>query len=354
MTLKVLLCCESFDHAYGGPAYSVRKLGESLASSGVETGFWSFDGTVPKMEKGCPCFQGDFATAIGQFGRPDIVHDNSIWRRANHRIARLCRDRDIPRVVSTRGMLEPWALKHKRWRKRLAWHVYQRHDLNSTALLHATADSEAKAIALLGLRPPVVVIPNGVDLPPPLDRLPEPPRTALFLSRIHPKKGLEMLLDGWTALRPTGWRLRIVGPGDAEYVQEIRERIAALGPGTGISLEGPVTGSAKNRAFAEADLFVLPSYSENFGIVVAEALSFSLPLITTTGTPWKNVGVEGAGWWVAPEPAAIAEALLQATSMPPEALIAMGRRGRKLVETGFAWPVISDTMRQAYETALRK
>ena len=137
--------------------------------------------------------------------RPDIVHDNGIWLPHNHSLARLAAHYNLPRVVSVRGMLEPWALAHKRVKKKLAWLAYQKRDLNRAAALHATADSEAEVIANLGLLPRVVVLPNGVDIPAVAashSRAPDQPRTALFLSRIHPKKGLDRLIDAWNAVRP--------------------------------------------------------------------------------------------------------------------------------------------------------
>lgn len=358
MSQKVLLCVESLDPNYGGPAYSVRRLGESLAVLGTDVGLWAFDGSGQTLDadlkrQGCTRLSGDFETALSTFGRPDIVHDNSIWRLQNHQIATACSRAGITRVVSTRGMLEPWSLAHKWVKKRLAWIAYQKRDLNRAQLLHATAYSEAAAIAKLELRTQVVVIPNGVDLPIPSDRkLPckvaMKPRTALFLSRVHPKKGLDMLIEAWARLRPDGWRLRIVGPGEDAFRDEIITRIARAGLIDHISLEGPLYDEAKSVAYAEADLFILPSHSENFGVVIAEALAHGVPVLTTTGTPWQALRAEDSGWWVPPTTDAVMAALADATSQPPERLAAMGARGRIQVENDFAWAGIAARMLHAY------
>src|SRR5262249_24471849 len=161
---------------------------------------------------------GSEVEALDRFGTTDVLHDNGIWMPHNHRLAMLAARRNIARVVSIRGMLEPWALNDKRWKKRCAWWLYQCSDLKRARCLHLTAAAEARNVEVLGLGVPVSVIPNGVDVP----ELPSQtagarnanktgPRvkTALFLGRIHPKKGLPLLIEAWARVRPNNWILKI-------------------------------------------------------------------------------------------------------------------------------------------------
>lgn len=309
-----------------------------------------------KKETGLLPLAGSLKQIVRSF-RPDIVHDNGIWLPHNHSLAKLAAHYNVPRMVSIRGMLEPWAMAHKRVKKRLAWFVYQKRDLNRAAALHATADSEAGAIANLGLLPKVVVLPNGVDIPTAAAshaRAPDQPRTALFLSRIHPQKGLDRLIDAWNAARPRGWRLRIAGPGAPGYCDEVSQRIARAGLERQVSLAGPLYGAAKTHAFISADAFLLPSYSESFGIVVAEALAHGVPVLTTTATPWQALESEHCGWWVPPTSEAIARGLAEVIAASDETRKAMGLRGRALVKRQFAWPAIAKNMRASYESIVEQ
>ena len=167
--MNLLLCVGSLDPAHGGPAVSVSQLGAGLARQGMAVGLWAPDGSamaspLVQKEKRLLSLAGNLKQVLRSF-RPDIVHDNGIWMAHHHLLAKLTEQCNLPRIVSIHGMLEPWALAHKRIKKKLAWLAYQKRDLNRAAALHATADSEAGVIANLGLLPKVVVLPNGVDIP---------------------------------------------------------------------------------------------------------------------------------------------------------------------------------------------
>ena len=359
--MRILFSVKSLDPAQGGPSVSVSRLGAELARDGMTVGLWAQDesaitSTLVKKEERLLPLTGNLRQVVRSF-QPDIVHDNGIWLPHNHSLARLAAQRNLPRIVSVRGMLEPWALAHKRMKKKLAWLAYQKRDLNRAAALHATADSEAEVIANLGLLPKVVVLPNGVDIPAAAadhTRAPNQPRTAWFLSRIHPKKGLDILIDAWNAVRPRGWRLRIAGPGAPGYCDEVARRIARAGLERQVALEGPLYGADKTRAFTSADAFLLPSHSENFGIVVAEALAHGVPVLTTTATPWQALESEHCGWWVSPTSAAIARGLAEVVAASDETRKAMGMRGRALVKRQFAWRAIAKNMRASYESIVEQ
>lgn len=284
--------------------------------------------------------------------RQSIMHLHGLWDAASVATGMLLRRRSSPLVVSPRGMLEPWALNQSRLKKKAAWIAWQRNVLMRSAMLHATSREEYLHFRTLGLRAPVAVIPNGLEFPVGLDERSargEPIgqlKRCLFLSRIHPKKGLPMLLQAWEALKPAGWRLHIAGDGDARYVQEMKTLAGSLG--VDARFEGELSGDAKWRFLASGSLFVLPTYSENFGIAVTEAMAVGLPVITTTGAPWSVLASRGMGWWVAPQTDSLRQALDDALSQPEDQLAAMGVRAKAYARSEFGWPAIGERMAQCY------
>ena len=317
------------------------------------------DGSSPTNEAARTIsVSGSLEEANQHAGPFDLIHDHGIWQPCHRRIAAFASRNGIPRIVSPRGMLEPWALSQRHWKKRLAWWLYQRRDLESCRFLHATADSEADGFRKLGLTVPSITIPNGTELPP-VEFLryssslgARQTRRALFLSRIHPKKGIELLLEGWLGCRPVGWRLSIAGSGEPAYVASLKERILNSGLQSEVELIGPVSDSEKTPVYLNADLFVLPSYSENFGLAIAEALAHGVPVITTTGCPWEDLTHHDCGWWVSPTVPAITEALRSATRTPQDRLFEMGWRGRNLVSITCDLHTIGIRMAKAYSRFL--
>ncbi len=297
---------------------------------------------------------GSFLQKVVCDGSMDICHQHGLWLRVSHQTTTIARRNKIPLILSPRGMLEPWALNSKKWKKKLAWALYQRRDLQIATAFHATADSEAESIRRLGFEQPIAVIPNGVDLPEMVHRKDKTSekRTALFLSRINPKKGLPMLLDAWKQVAPAEWRLVIAGNDDSNHLPVVKRKIRELGLGDRVEIAGALFGKAKESAYRSADLFVLPSYSENFGIVVAEALGYGVPVLTTTGCPWKELQTHNCGWWVDPTPVGIESGLASALAQRGEELREMGLKGRKLVEDHYQWPGIAERMLEFYEWVL--
>jgi glycosyltransferase involved in cell wall biosynthesis len=354
--VKILLTVASLRPSYGGPAFSVSQLACALAKAGGEVGVWAADGSAvdtPLPLEGVKRLAGPEAQALDALA-PDLLHDNGIWLPHNHRLAGLAARRGLPRVVSTRGMLEPWAFRHKGAKKQLAWALYQRRDLKRARFLHATAQAEAQNLQELKLGVPVETIVNGVDLPAERPaRAPAAVRTALFLGRIYPVKGLPMLVEAWARVRPAGWVLEIAGPDEAGHRAQVEAAVRAAGLADIVRFSGPLAGEAKQAAFHRADLFVLPSHSESFGMAVGEALAHGLPVLATTAAPWPMLKARGCGWWVAPSVEGLADGLRQATAHDAPTLRAMGAKGRALVAADFSWEHAAGAFTRLYEAALR-
>ena len=366
--MNIFLAGTSLAPAYGGPAYSVSRLATGLAARGHRVGLWTpdasaqtttliEDASVERLSAAADEALDRFAAA----GPIDVLHDNGIWLPHNHRLASEAAKRRIPRVVSLRGMLEPWAFEHKRQKKRIAWWLYQQRDLRNADCHHATAEAERGNLSELKLGVPIRVIPNGVDMPEvphasagpnaaidPRNGSGTRRRTALFLGRLYPVKGLPMLIAAWARVRPRGWTLRIVGPDEAGHLSELEAKVRAADLGDAVVFDGPLAGSAKHDALFAADLFVLPTHSESFGMAIAEALAHGLPVLTTRGAPWPMLPERECGWWVDPTVDGIEQGLRAATALDTRALAAMGANGRELVSAEYGWSRVVDQFIDLY------
>lgn len=288
-----------------------------------------------------------------------LFHIHGLWTPFELQCARLARQHDAKLVFSPHGMLEPWAFRHKAVKKWLAWHIYQRRLLERADLLVVNSHQEYLGVRARGLSKPVAVIPNAVD-PSGLElRLPRQVherRRVLFLSRIAPVKGLDDLLDAWARL-PVGhsYELCIAGAPDpgSDYLRRMQAKTAALGLDESVSFVGAVHGPDKWMAYQQADLFVLPSRGENFGIVVAEAMMAGLPVITTTATPWAVLQEQGMGWIVENSADALGAALSEALTLAPQKLLAMGMMAKSYAQR-YSWQEVAALYQGTYQWLLQQ
>jgi glycosyltransferase involved in cell wall biosynthesis len=362
------------DPVYGGPSYSVPRLCEALVAAGAETALLSvareaggqrdaydkgyrdrrfaWDYARIPIVRGLRTSQGLSRALRDAALTADVIHNHGLWLMPNVKAGAAAAGGSTPLVISPRGMLAPAALAFSRLKKRAFWRVLQGSVVRQAACFHATSEQEYEEIRDFGLTNPVAIIPNGIDLPElparrPIEPVPE--RVVLSLGRIHPKKGLGCLLHAWSnvEVRCPGWRLKIAGPPEAGHDDELRALSIALGL-TRVSVEGPIYGEAKIIAYREADLFVLPTLNENFGLTVAEALAAGTPVISTKGAPWSGLENEGCGWWIDHGVEPLAAALAHAMVLPREALTAMGDKGREWMARDFSWDRVAHDMLDVY------
>ncbi len=247
-----------------------------------------------------------------------VAHFHGLWQRNFPALARECRRRGIPYVVSPHGMLEPWAWRQKRWKKWPYFQLIEKRWIAGAACVLATAKPEAERLAKFFPHNRIESLPLGLTADKRPDHAAARARlgwnadetTMLFLSRIHEKKGLGLLLTALVELHgtvPRATRLVVVGPDEQpDYAARCRDFIAqnaARLPRT--DWIGPVWGDARWPYFQGADLFCLPTHSENFGLAVLEACQVGTPALTTTGTPWAETLGGGRGFIARPEVASI-------------------------------------------------
>lgn len=229
----------------------------------------------------------------------DVVHIHNLWTPDLHQAAVWARRAGVPIVWSLHGTLSPWSFRYKWWKKCLPWHLYQKRDLKSAAILHVTSEQERLWVQAAGFSDKTIVnIPFGTRTRPACLRQHEVNRL-LFVGRIAPVKSLEKLIMAWSKVDRTGWMLRVVGVEDFPgYTDSLRALCASLKVCDSVEFAGAKFGEDLEREYQEADVLALVSETENFGAVVVDALAWGLPVITSKGTPWREVegtGGEGRG-----------------------------------------------------------
>jgi glycosyltransferase involved in cell wall biosynthesis len=276
-------------------------------------------------------------------GERAVVHVHGVWTAANAAACLRSRTLGIPYVVSPHGMLLPAAMHRSRLKKRCALGTFVRRNLESAALVHASSEAERESVLAVAPAARTVVIPWGVDIPhapayrPPSDRR----RQAAYIGRIIPLKGVDELLAAWDDARPPGWDLRFIGSDPEGHASRLRDAIDSRRLGETVSIQPAIDHASLLHLLHQLDLLILPSHSENFGLVAAEALAAGVPVITTTATPWQAVVHERCGWWVSDTTAGLAAAVREACGLPADDLAGMGARGRSWVAEFFAWPMIA-------------
>lgn len=303
------------------------------------------------------------------FCQCDLIHIHGLWSGLLHKASRFAKKNNIPVVWSTHGMTAPWSMHHKWWKKLPAWLFYQKRDLKSAAAIHCTTEQEVEWNKALGFKN-CFIAPLGTHLPKinqfhsiatttATASTPTPAHnsnyTLLFVGRIYPVKGLVNLIRAWAIVNSQlspHWTLRIVGPDQAGHQSELESLVRELNLGDSVEFAGPEFGEELSAEYDNCDCLVLPSFTENFGATIVDALAHGTPCIASTYTPWRVLQEYGCGWWVSNEPQVLASAITEVVAMSDAERRQMGVRGRNLVEEKYTWDAVVNTMIERYKVVL--
>ena len=388
----------SFSIENGGPTKCLSDYCRGQVAAGHEVSLWTLEGfphrspairlpppvemhvfrVDPPAKLGC---SAEMRRQLRLAESPDIYHLHGVWLQAMRYGAVEARRRTRPYVLEMFGMYEPWGLRQKGFLKNVARRCYQDRILREAACLHVNTSQEAENIRKLGFKTPIAVIPVGMDLEEVAQCKAAMPQEApwrelanrpfiLFLARIHPQKGLDLLLRSWAAIqkaedgRPmtegggsssvvrgplSDWRLVIAGPGEQPYVDSCRRLAVELGIDRQCLWTGHVEGENKSWLFTHAHCYVLPTAGESFGSTIAEALAHGTPVITTRRTLWKDLEKLGCGWFVDNTETEISRALQEALNLNAIARRRMGDAGERLVRDRYSLRSVLSNINAVYE-----
>ena len=331
-----------------------------------------------------------------KFQDNSLIHVHGLWMYPGWLARKLAAATGRPRIVSPHGMLDPWALQHSRWKKNLAAKIFENHNLRTATCLHALCEAEAKAFRAFGLKNPICVIPNGIDLPQienaenlktedvkeggsqkpevrsqkangnefqvsgfSVSDFASGRKTLLYLGRIHPKKGLANLVKAWAALeksevrsQKSEWTLAIAGWDQGGHEKELRRLSAECGIRDSVVFLGSKFGEEKAACYRNCDAFILPSFSEGLPMVVLEAWAHGKPVLMTPQCNLPEGFAGNAALRIEPETDSIGAGLRRLFEMSADERRDMGARGRSLAARRFAWPGIASEMKAVYEWVL--
>ena len=349
----------------GGPSVSVPALCEALGRLGLDVKAHATDhGRPPTLVPQHFSLRTHRSVPLGgKLGispamhralvrdacRGSLVHSHGLWLWTNLDAHLTAARMNVPHIVSPRGMLEPYSLRRSRTLKSLVWTLLQGRALREARCIHVTSLAELAAARAVGLVNPIAVIPNGVSMPKERPRPVGEARRLLFLGRVDHKKGVDTLLRAWSRLAPAfpDWAVDIVGPSHGRYAQEMQSLVRELGIPR-VRFLGPAFGEARDLAYAEADLFVLPTRSENFGMAVAEALAAGLPVVCTKAAPWRELEERRCGFWINEGVEPLIACLEEALRRDRGALQEMGDQGREWMRSEFSWDAQACKMASVY------
>ena len=370
-----MTCLNVLEHAearYGGIAVTVPALARALAESGryrsrnaafcvpaERTG--ERTDRFPASRLGWLSDRGSRDNFRWLVSASDLVHVHGLWRQHASAAVSAARRFRKPYLVSAHGMLERWALGNKAWKKALYAALVERGHLQGAACLRALTRQEVSDYRRFGVKLPVAVVPNGVDLPPVAS--PEPffeawpelrgARVTLFLGRVHYKKGPDVLCRAWArARRDSSDRLAIAGPDFEGTRARLEQLVAELGIAGQVTFTGLVDGAMKSSALAAASVFALPSHSEGLSTAVLEALAAGVPVVASPGCNLPEIVESDCGWVVAAQESAVAGALAEALSLSAGERERLAENGRRLIARRFSWPTVAAQMAAVYDWVL--
>jgi glycosyltransferase involved in cell wall biosynthesis len=289
--------------------------------------------------------------------QPDIVHINCCWIPLCAYTQKWAQQLNYKTILTPHGMLEPWIMQRHHWTRKVpALCLYQKKAVQTADYIHTTVESEKMNLLKLGYNNKIAVIPYIIEMNIVLKSSWKKTKIILYLSRIHPKKGIELLIDAVVEIKDAidGYKIIIAGEGDDSYIQSLKNRIQKQNVEIFFDFIGGVYNDEKWILFQQSDFFILPTYSENFGIVIAEALASGTPVITTKGAPWQELNTHHCGWWIDNDVDTIAKTLKEAIALSEEEYRQMGIRGRELMENNYSIEIVTAKMKQLYQWLIMK
>jgi poly(glycerol-phosphate) alpha-glucosyltransferase len=370
--MKVGFLVSSISREAGGLFQSVRGLAKAVASTNASVRVFGIrdEQSAVDLQEWQPLSVQTFHPRLRAWGYSnqlvpaildanlDVLSVHGLWKYCSVGSQRWHRRTGRPYLVHPHGMLDPWAVQNARWKKRIAAELYENQHLRGAACLRALSEAEARSIRSYGLRNPICVIPNGIDLPDLRESDPktqsENRRTLLYLGRLHRKKNLANLIRAWNKTfnsqgrNSKSWVLAIAGWDQGGYETELKQ-IAA---GASVVFLGPRFGTEKNECYRTCDAFILPSLSEGLPMTVLEAWAFAKPVLMTSECNLPEGFAAEAAVRIGSSSDEIAAGLQQLAEMSDNDRAAMGLRGRDLTSKNFSWPRIGEQMRAIYEWVL--
>ncbi len=385
--MRVLLTIPAVGDVYGGPSKILLELAQSLGKQGsqvdlvttnangtktlqVPTKTWVLKDYYRVQYFSC-CQLGDykFSTSLTkwcwqQLNSYDIVHTHAIFSLTNLPFYWICTHKNIPFLSTPHGMLEPWALSYKAWKKNIYYNILEKPALNAAQAIQATASTEFVNLHRLNLNSKLIKVPNGIDLSN-FENLPDPnvfyrifPHTRgkqliLFLGRLDPKKGLNLLAEAFGQVRQNfpNTHLIVAGPDNINYRSTVDQFFHDAGCYSSVTFTGMLNGVIKYAAFAAASFYIAPSYSEGFSISVLEGMAAGLPVVITTGCNFPEAAVAEAAQVVEISGDALAQALIYYLKYPEEAQ-KMGDRARRFVLENYSWEQVARQLINVYRSIL--
>ena len=370
--MKILHTISGLNISSGGPTSCTYNLIKGLRDEGIEADILtlmprddsdkiiaddSFIKALPNDARTPLVYSSNFRRYLSSHIGYDLYHANGLWTCPTHFTAEIAKKQNKPCVIAPHGMLYPQALQVSAWKKKIVSTVFQRKDLETASCLQATCMAELEHIRAFGLNNPVAVIPNGLVIDDSLEirKTSNSVRRFAFVGRLNRIKNVDLLLSAWSKLgdKSRNCELLIIGDGDTAYKKELEE-FATANKLNNVRFLGFIMGKDLQKLVHSIDFQILPSKSENFGMVVPEALIQGAPVIASKGTPWSDLETFDCGWWVDNDIDTLISTLLIAINLSEQDRLGMGERGRTLVLRHYSIKSVSLRMKQLYEWLVYK
>ena len=366
--MKILHTISNLGISAGGPSSCTYNLLKGLQSTGIGVdiltinikqdqiiGLDSFVKAVEDDSKTFFMYSRNFKKSLSLSEKYDLYHANGLWTYPTHATAHHALRHKKPYVIAPHGMLYSNALQISGWKKKIALTLFQQKDLERAICLQATSHAEVEHIRNFGLTNPIALIPNCLKMDDEIivrERENKLKRFG-FVGRLNRIKKIDVLLQAWLKLGKltSQSELMIVGSDDFNYERELQQYVID-NKMNNVFFQGFLNGEILKKAILSLDYLVLPSQSENFGMVVLEALTYSVPVIASKGTPWEELDTHNCGWWVDNDIDTIAETIRKAIETPERTRLEMGKRGQKLVKNNYSVEIVTKKMTRLYDWIL--